>query len=175
VFTKDGDITLGGSVSARGGDAPDPGGVGGLGGQVYFFSDNNHNALASDKGNILITPTGVVDASGGDGSVGGSARNDGKAGLVAPFPDHQEQISVFLNCDGVHGNTLNWLDNRGKVIAHGGAHDGSGGDVVYHGVSPSGNTPGGLNGNGTRNYSPPSGDINIAGNGNGQPGDYRGE
>jgi hypothetical protein len=129
----------------------------------------------SDKGNILITPTGVVDASGGDGTVGGSARNDGKAGLVPSFPDHQEQISVFLNCDGVHGNTLNWLDNRGKVIAHGGAQGGSGGDVVYHGVSPSGNTEGGLNGNGTRNYSPPSGDIDIAGQGTGQPGDYRGE
>ncbi|HET6282033.1 MAG TPA: hypothetical protein VFH73_13745 [Polyangia bacterium] len=175
AFTKDGDITLAGKVSARGGNAPDASGVGGLGGQAYFFSDNNHNALQSDKGDILITPTGLIDASGGDGSVGGNARNDGKAGLVPSFPDHQEQISVFLNCDGVHGNTINWLVNRGKIIARGGAPNGSGGDVVYHGVSPSGNTAGGMNGNGSVNYSPPSGDIDISGVGPGQPGDYRGE
>jgi hypothetical protein len=176
VFTKDGDITMAGKISAHGGKGFDAGTTGGLGGRVYFFSDDNHNALTSNLGNLLVDETGVVDTSGGDGgAMGGNARSDGKAGLVPTFPEHEDQIAIFLNNDGVHGNTLNWLSNRGKLVAHGGAPNGNGGDIVFHGASLTGNTAGGMNGNGTINYSPPSGDIDIAGNGTGQNGDYRGE
>ena len=89
-FTKDGDATIAGTISVRGGDAPDPGGVGGEGGMIYVFTDNNHNATTVCKGNLLVAATGMMDASGGDGATGGSGRNDGIQGLVASFPDNQE-------------------------------------------------------------------------------------
>jgi hypothetical protein len=70
---------------------------------------------------------------------------------------------------------MNWLNNLGKLVARGGVHNGNGGDIVYHGDSPAGNTAGGMNGNGTPNWSPPSGNIDIAGDGTGVPGDFLGE
>src|SRR5262249_11017298 len=131
-FTLDGDLTIAGTITARGGTAPD--GTGGLGGMIYLFSDNNHNAVDLGKGNLLIDATGKLDASGGDGATGGSARNDGIASEVAPFPEEQEKIAIFLNCDGQHGETYNWMKNAGLLVARGGAHNGSGGDIVYHGI-----------------------------------------
>ena len=132
----DGDLTVAGAISARGGDAADAGGTGGLGGMIYLFSDNNHNAVDVGKGNLLIAETGKLDASGGDGTIGGSARNDGIAGEVAPFPEEQEKFAIFLNCDGQHGETRNWMQNSGILIARGGVHGGSGGDIIYHGIGP---------------------------------------
>ena len=41
-----------------GGEAPDPGGTGGLGGAVYLWSDQNGNGDEVDSGNLLVTPTG---------------------------------------------------------------------------------------------------------------------
>jgi hypothetical protein len=172
LFTKDGDLTLAGTASARGGDAPDPGGSGGPGGMVYLFSDNNHNATQNDKGNLLIAPTGTIDASGGHGSVGGSARSDGHSGSWPVFPQDQEDIAIFLNCDGAHGETLNWMDNQGRLIARGGARDGNGGDIVFHGIGPGQlATPAPPPGN----HHPPSGNVDLSADGVGQPGDYGGE
>ena len=130
---------------------------------IYLFSDDNHNAVDVGKGNLLIAETGKLDASGGDGTIGGSARNDGIAGEVAPFPEEQEKIAIFLNCDGQHGETRNWMLNSGILIARGGVHGGSGGDIVYHGIGPgqremdapgSGNhhPPGGQPGHGRRRH-----------------------
>ena len=34
----------------------------------------------------------------------------GIAGAVAPFPEEQEKFAIFLNCDGQHGETHNWMD-----------------------------------------------------------------
>ncbi len=48
----------------------------------------------------------------------------------------QEEIAIFLNCDAEHGNTCNWMKNDGQLTAHGGVHNGNGGDVVYHGIPP---------------------------------------
>jgi len=171
LLTKDGDVTMAGSISARGGDAPDAGGNGGLGGNVYFFSDNNHNGTSVAKGNLLVDTTGVVDASGGKGAAaGGSARSDGIQSFVPVFPDDQENIAIFLNCDGAHGETLNWLENRGHLIARGGASNGNGGDIVYHGIGPGQlGTP--LDAGQTQHH-PPSGNIDMAGNGAGQAGDF---
>jgi hypothetical protein len=157
--TGDADLTVAGKLSLRGGDAPDPGGTGGLGGAVDIFSDANFDGFG---GHLLITVGGVIDASGGAGTIGGSARNDGDSG-VASFPDNMEMLAVLINCDGKHGTTDNWLDNRGLIIARGGAANGNGGDIAYHGISPDGDS------------SPPSGNIDNAGNGTGRPGDFAGE
>jgi hypothetical protein len=137
---------------------------------IYCFSDNNHNAIDNDKGNLLIAPTGVLDSSGGDGATGGNARSDGVSGDWPTFPDNEEQIAIFLNCDGAHGETLNWLDNQGHLVSRGGAHNGNGGDIVYHGISP--DVAGKPH---TGNSHPPSGNIDIAGDGTGLKGDFLGE
>jgi hypothetical protein len=157
--TSDGDLTVAGQLSLRGGNAPDPGGTGGLGGAVDIFSDANFDGFG---GHLLLDTTAVIDASGGDGSVGGNARNDG-GDDVASFPDNMEMIAVLINCDGKHGTTANWLENRGLIRARGGAANGNGGDIVYHGISPDGDS------------SPPSGNIDNAGNGGGRSGDFDGE
>jgi hypothetical protein len=171
-WTKDGDETISGYVSVRGGNAPDPGGIGGGGGMIYFFSDNNHDAVQVCKGNLDVTPTGVLDASGGDGSAGGSGRSDGKAGSVADFPDNQEEIAVFLNCDGEHGNTCNWMENDGQVIARGGVHNGNGGDVVYHGIPPG---VLGTDSPDSGDYPVPPGMVDTSADGSGMKGDFDGQ
>jgi hypothetical protein len=170
-WTKDGDETIAGNVSVRGGSAPDAGGIGGGGGMIYFFSDNNHNGVQVCKGNLDVTPSGVLDASGGSGSMGGSGRNDGTPG-VADFPANQEEIAVFLNCDGEHGNTCNWMKNDGQVIARGGVHNGNGGDVVYHGIPPGVLGTGGPN---SGDYPVPPGMVDNAADGTGTNGDFDGE
>ena len=157
--TSDGDLTVAGKLWLRGGDARDPGGTGGLGGAVDIFSDANFDGFG---GHLLLDTTAVIDASGGSGTIGGSARNDGGGG-VASFPDQMEMIAVLINCDGKHGTTANWLENRGMIIARGGAANGNGGDIAYHGISPDGDS------------SPPSGNIDNAANGSGRPGDFAGE
>ena len=163
MWTLDGDLTVAGNVSARGGDASDAAGTGGLGGMIYFFSDNNHNAVDVGKGNLMITTTGHLDASGGNGAIGGSARNDGTT-WVANFPEEQEQIAIFLNCDGQHGETHNWMENDGLLTARGGVPNGNGGDIVYHGIGPGQLT---MPTDGSGNHHPPSG--------TGMPGVYGGE
>jgi hypothetical protein len=126
----DGTVTMSGTLSVRGGAGRDPGGSGGLGGHVNIFSDNNYDGIG---GNLTITPEGIIDASGGTGSIGGSARNDGSPN-VADFPIYQETIAVLLNGDGVFGRpTDGIIDNQGVVIARGGATGGAGGDVAFHG------------------------------------------
>jgi hypothetical protein len=171
-FTMDGDETISGTIEVSGGDAPDPGGIGGGGGMIYFLSDNNHNGVQVCKGNLWVTPTGVLIASGGSGSTGGSGRSTGVPGAVASFPDHQEEIAVFLNCDAEHGNTCNWMKNDGQVTAHGGVHNGKGGDVVYHGIPP------GVLGTASPfsgDYPVPPGKVDNAGDGSGMSGTFDGQ
>ena len=170
LFTMDGDLTIAGALSARGGEASD--GTGGLGGMIYLFSDDNHNAVDLGMGNLLIAPSGVLNASGGDGNVGGSARNDGIMGQVAPFPEEQEKFAIFLNCDGQHGETRNWMDNQGMLIARGGAHNGNGGDITYHGIGPGQRD---MPTDDSGNHHPPSGNVDMSGDGSGVDGDYGGE
>jgi hypothetical protein len=170
-FTKDGDETIAGTISVRGGSAPDAGGIGGGGGMIYFLSDNNHNAVEVCKGNLDVTPTGVMDASGGSGSTGGSGRSNGASG-VAPFPEMQEEFAIFLNCDAEHGNTCNWMKNEGHLIARGGVHNGNGGDVVYHGIPPGVLGTGGPN---SGDYPVPPGNVDTAADGSGQSGDFDGQ
>jgi hypothetical protein len=165
LFTKHGSVTVHGQLEARGGDAPEAGGTGGGGGFVYVFSGDGHDRMS---GTLIISPDGVIDASGGSGTTGGSARNNG-AGGVNLWPSVQtdeldvEQIAVLINSDGVHGADRGWIDNQGKIIARGGATNGAGGDVVYHGRRQDGNE------------TPLSGDVENMGDGTGLRGDFSGE
>ncbi len=142
TFTIDGNFTGHGKLLARGGAAPDPGGIGGEGGLVYVFTGDGHMDRMS--GTLIIESDGVVDASGGDGTTGGSARNNGGAG-VGLFPSVQtdeydvEKIAVLINSDGVHGSDHGWIDNRGQIIVRGGKTNGNGGDVAFHGRQQNGN------------------------------------
>jgi hypothetical protein len=179
-WTKDGDITCAGHVTANGGDAPDPGGTGGLGGMIYFFSDLNGNAVEVPLGNLWITPTGVLTANGGSGTIGGSARNDGTDNVAGfsndpttPEYDSKEKIAILLNGDGEHGNTNNWMKNDGWLYANGGAANGDGGDIVYHGIPPGAHQAPDYNPNG--DYPVPSGNIQNNGDGTGAKGDFAGE
>jgi hypothetical protein len=171
-FTMDGDETISGTIDVSGGDAPDPGGIGGGGGMIYFLSDNNHNAVQVCKGNLWVTSTGLLVSSGGSGSTGGSGRSDGMPGSVPTFPDEQEKIAIFLNCDAEHGNTCNWMKNDGQLTSHGGVHNGNGGDVVYHGIPPGVLGTGGPN---SGDYPVPPGKVDTAGDGSGQAGDFDGQ
>jgi hypothetical protein len=163
VSTNDGDITMSGTIAVMGGEAPDVGGTGGLGGSVVLWSDRNGNANDVEGGDLLIASTGLIDASGGNGVLkGGDARNDGVNDFVAEFPTDQEKIAVHIDCDNVDGPTLTWLDNRGRVVARGGKPNGRGGDVMFHGQTPDGEEP-------------VPGNIDQAGDGVGRRGDFGSE
>jgi hypothetical protein len=162
LITNDGDLTMAGTITVVGGEAPDPGGTGGSGGAVQLFSDRNGNADEVSSGNLLIAATGLIDASGGNGSKGGSARNDGIDATVAEFPTEQEKIAILVDCDNVDGDTLTWLENRGRLVARGGASGGDGGDVMFHGIMPD-------------EEEPQPGNIDLSGNGNGKRGDFGSE
>lgn len=157
LITWDGDISMAGKISVRGGVARDSGGAGGLGGPVNIFSDDNHDGIG---GNLTVEATGLIDASGGAGTIGGSARNNGGGG-VALFPQGVDKIAVLLNSDGLHGSPKNGaLQNLGKVIARGAPGNGWGGDVIYHGRQP------GLS------KDPLPGHVEMDADGTGQPGEY---
>ena len=167
LFTNHADVSIHGKMLARGGADNDPGGTGGGGGFVYVFTGNFHDRMS---GILIVETDGVIDTSGGDGTVGGSARNDGKAGSVALFPVKQddeydvEQVAVLINSDGVHGSDRGWIDNRGQIFARGGKVNGNGGDVIFHGKRQDGNeTP------------IPDNVVDSSGDGTGKSGDFAGE
>jgi hypothetical protein len=158
LHTHDGNVSMAGQLLARGGASP--GGEGGQGGILDLFSDDNHNGVGGD---LTIESTGLIDVSGGPGATGGSARNNGGAG-VAMFPTHQEDIAVLLNSDGMHGGPTNGvLINHGMVIARGGASDGWGGDVMFHGRQED------------ADLDPDPGMMDLSGDGDGHDGYYAGE
>ena len=160
ALSYDGTVSMAGSLFARGGAARDPDGRGGLGGHVNLFTDANHDGVGGD---LTVTPEGVIDVSGGAGTIGGSARNDGTSD-VASFPDGQELIAVLLNSDGIHGTPLTAvIDNQGTIIARGGAGNGAGGDVAFHGAGT-----GGL-------HDPLSGHVEMNGHGTGPEGQFLSE
>jgi hypothetical protein len=166
TFTVDGNFSGHGKLLARGGTAPDSGGTGGEGGFIYVFTGDGHADRLS--GQLIIESDGLIDASGGNGTIGGSARNNGKAG-VALFPVVQtdeyavEKIAVLINSDGIHGSDRGWIDNRGQILVRGGKTNGNGGDVAYHGRQQNGNE------------TPLPGKIDQSGDGTGTTGNFAGE
>ena len=167
LFTNDGNADITGKLFARGGDADDQTGTGGLSGMVYVFTDNNHGG--TEGGALVIEPTGYIESTGGSGAVGGDGRNDGRANAVAIFPINQDdeygvdQIAVLINSDGKHGPATGYIDNRGRIVTHGGKTNGAGGDVVFHGRNQDGNE------------TPSSGTLEMSGDGTGAGGDFAGE
>jgi hypothetical protein len=165
TFTLDGNYSGHGKQLARGGAAPDTGGTGGDGGLIYVFTGGGHDRMS---GTLTIETDGLIDASGGAGTVGGSARNNATLG-VATFPVVQtdeydvEKIAVLINSDGVHGSDHGWIDNRGQILVRGGKTDGNGGDVAFHGRQPNGNE------------TPLPGKIDQSGDGKGTTGSFAGE
>ena len=126
----DGNSSLSGKLLMRGGEAPDAGGIGGGGGIIHIWTDSNYNGVG---GNFMIQPSGLIDVSGGAGSIGGDARNNGGEG-VALFPEHQEQLSVLIDTETIQGNSQDGVvDNQGLIVSRGGVHGGAGGDVMFHG------------------------------------------
>jgi len=166
TFTIDGNFSGHGKLLARGGAAPDPGGTGGEGGLVYVFTGDGHMDRMS--GILIIETDGLIDASGGAGTIGGSARNNGALG-VGLFPTVQtdeydvEKIAVLINSDGVHGADHGWIDNRGQILARGGKSNGNGGDVAFHGRQQNGNE------------TPLPGKIDQSGDGTGNAGSFAAE
>jgi hypothetical protein len=65
------------------------------------------------------------------------------------------------------------MDNQGHLIARGGAHNGSGGDIVYHGIGPG--QLGAPLGSGQSQHHPPSGNLDKSGDGSGLAGDFLSE
>jgi hypothetical protein len=112
-----------------------------------------------NSGNLLIAPTGLIEASGGTGAIGGAARNDGIDDSVADFPSEGDKIAILIDCDNVSGPTLTWLENKGRLVARGGATNGRGGDIMFHGAMPDGTEP-------------VSGNVDVAGHGTGRKGDF---
>jgi hypothetical protein len=50
-----------------------------------------------------------------------------------------EQLSVLLDCETIQGNSQDGvIDNRGLIVSRGGAHNGAGGDVMFHARQPNG-------------------------------------
>ena len=130
LVCMDGNSALSGKLLARGGEAPDAGGHGGGGGILHIWTDSNYNGVG---GNFMIQPSGLIDVSGGAGSIGGDARNNGGEG-VALFPEHQEQLSVLIDTETIQGNSQDGVvDNQGLIVSRGGVHGGTGGDVMFHG------------------------------------------
>lgn len=158
VWAKDGTASMAGHLSTRGGKADPGAGTGGGGGFVHIWMDTNYNGIGGD---LTIEPEGVIDSSGGDGAVGGSARNNGGPG-VGLFPKMIEQFAVLLDSETIKGGPKDGrLQNLGMIIARGGSSGGWGGDVMFHGRSPTGLE------------NAVSGPMDLeAGGGTGQPGDF---
>ena len=156
----DGNSALYGKLQALGGEAPEAGGVGGQGGILHIWTDTNHNGIG---GEFVIQPSGVIDVSGGSGSIGGSGRNNGGEG-VALFPVHMEQLSVLIDTETIGGNSKDGVvENLGVIISRGGAANGAGGDVMFHGRMRTGEDK------------TVSGHTEQQGHGTGPHGDFAGE
>jgi hypothetical protein len=61
------------------------------------------------------------------------------------------------------------MQNNGMLIARGGAHNGNGGDITYHGIGP-GQLD--MTTDGSGNHHPPAGNQDRSGDGTGLPGDF---
>lgn len=155
--TSDGLVSISGRMWLRGGAALGTGGTGGLGGRLEVVSDVNQNGV----GPITIEPAGVVDASGGPGTIGGHARHD-LTDTATNFP--REVSAVSLDSDTAAQSGLGGvIQNLGLIVARGGAPDGWGGDVFFHGF---GAPP---------HREPQSGNLDLAGAGPGRPGNFLGD
>jgi hypothetical protein len=103
----------------------------------------------------------VIDASGGASASGrgGDARWSSTPGAFDP---NSIPIAVLLDADSVQGgpNPGGFIRNSGTVIARGGAPNGHGGDVEFHGLGDATDPV-------TGEINPARGDVQNNGDGSG--------
>jgi len=177
IFTIQGDLSLAGTITGRGGDSATAPSIG----AVFGASSDDGNITSSLQidlrggshtgggpgaagGQVAfesdedwdgvggdITFTGTIDVSGGTGAPGGDSPNSTTPGTA-----------VLFDADGNDSNaaTNGTVLNQGTIIARGGATNGNGGDILFDGLDASG-TPG-----------PDPGTIDVSGNGTGTAGSF---
>jgi hypothetical protein len=135
-------ITMTGSLLARGG-AVSGIGTGGMGGQVIAVSDVT--PPTGTAGTITLTAGSVIDVSGGAGSAGGNARQNGSdPGTTLVTSGKVPTLGVIF--DANNGLDATGAANPGMVLnlggitaaGGGGAPVGLGGDVFFNGLNSSG-------------------------------------
>lgn len=155
------DVTLSGTISARGGSGAT--GPGGQGGRVVVRSDSDGDGAG---GAITLASGASIDVSGGNGTPGGNARNDGTASSAAAAT-----AAVVFDADGTLGASMTdsatggIVQNLGSIVARGGVAGGTGGDVFFDGRDATGVTA----------TNPAAGTQDRAGNGAGAAGDFVGD
>jgi hypothetical protein len=133
--TSGGNITMRGTIAARGGLGRSVvGSFGGFGGAILVDSDSAFAVGGVDGrgGNITLEAGGVIDASGGSAGSGGDALNDGF------FQSVTVPIAVTFEADGIdsddsaeNGIVLNF----GLILARGVGTGAFGGDVLFDGLN----------------------------------------
>jgi len=134
-------ISLAGGFLARGGPVSGTG-TGGLGGQVVANSDFTGGGTAGD---ITLQFNGGIDVSGGTGSLGGSAQQNGvDPGTALANPPVNLAVVFDANngLGGTGGGAPGKVINNGTITAAGGGGTvvGAGGDVYFDGLNASGVT-----------------------------------
>jgi hypothetical protein len=146
-------VSVSGKIQARGGAAGSSG-TGGRGGLFWVVSDDNANSMGGD---ITLESGSIFDLSGGAGLFGGHARHD----TTTTASTDPERCCVILDSEsGLTRNMGGIIRNNGLIVARGGANNGWGGDVTFHG-----------RGHDT-NRDPVAGNQDLAGHGSGLPGNY---
>jgi hypothetical protein len=160
ITTVSHDVTLSGTISAKGGSSAT--GAGGPGGRVVVHSDSDADGAG---GAITLASGASIDVSGGDGTTGGNARNDGVASsatgaTAAVVFDADDDLST--STDSATGGIVR---NLGSITARGGVSGGQGGDVYFDGRDATGAAV----------SSPAAGTQDRSGNGAGAAGDFVGD
>ena len=132
--TSGGNITMRGTIAARGGAGrPVTGSFGGFGGEIFVNSDSVFGSIGGGDGrggNITLEPGGTIDASGGPAGSGGDALNDGAATVTAP-------IAITFDADGADSDDSaenGVVLNLGLILARGVGTGAFGGDVLFDGL-----------------------------------------
>lgn len=127
--TIGGNITMHGSIQARGGTG------GGFGGQLEVDSDYFGIPVGGADGrggDITLLLGATIDVSGGAGPIGGDALNDDLDGVTTP-------TCVTFDADGADSDDSGEngiVRNLGTILGRGGANNGNGGDVLFDGLDP---------------------------------------
>lgn len=127
LTTNLGDVSISGSLLARGGAGPDAGGTGGTGGMVLVTTHGG----SADGADIALATGSTIDVSGGGGTTGGSARP------TIPLPFN----AVTFDADGgaaADSASDGRIDVAGTILARGVSAGGFGGDVLLDGRAADG-------------------------------------
>jgi hypothetical protein len=156
-------ISISGSILARGGSAQGTG-TGGQGGQVTANSDSNADGIG---GAITLQTSALIDVSGGAGTTGGSARNNG--GITPTSATAAVVFDADMGLAATSANpepptaTIGIVQNLGTITAAGAGTNGHGGDIIFDGF------------NSSSTGIPISGTVTQTGSGTGATGTFLGQ